>query len=90
MISDMFVLLTLLDVIPVDSDIRVPVSPALLVPAPQGVKQLVHDHALLLALVVDGHVLLATLTTNLGETAAERKGEKINTLSCFSLQRLHS
>ena len=56
--------LTTLYVLLVYRDVHVPVRPALLVPASQGVEHFVEHHPFLLAPVADGDVLGASDSTN--------------------------
>ena len=60
------------DVLEPDNDIVVSVRSAVLVPAPQGVKDLVHDDALVLAAVSDGYVLHSSRATHKGVAPGDR------------------
>ncbi len=64
---------TWLDVFRQDAYVLVSVWAAVFVPSPQGVEYLVQYNPLGLALVSNGDSLLATNTTNAGQTAAKSK-----------------
>ena len=66
-------ILTISDVVGVDGDVGVSVRSALLVPAPQGVQDLVHDQTVGVAVGSYGDVLLPSSTTNTGIAPGRRK-----------------